>query len=458
LNRLRSASAAPRHRMATDVRIFLLVASCAIPAAVLLVWISLDSALPASAQMAIGAVVLAWILLVAIRVREEVLRHVRTLSNLVESIRTSDYTVKGARAREPGELAELYQQINALTDSLRDSRQSEQELLNVLEKVVSQIHVAIIVCDADDRIRLVNRLAVLLLKAPAEELLGTEFASTVLAQLPASPEPRLLDFRFPGAEGRWQVSQHHYRHQGRTSRIVFIADLKQALSDEEIAAWQRLIRVISHEINNSLTPISSLCQTVSSILERPDSASYAEDVRKSLRMIGERASGLREFIGIYSRLARLPEPQRVPFPVANLAARLRGLFPEKALAIAPFPDVALFGDPVHLEQALINLVKNGLEANAAGAPPVELSCHVEEGVCEFRIADRGAGVGNPENLFVPFYTTKRGGTGIGLVFCRHIAAKHYGHVSLANRSDGPGAVAKLLIPLPPSPEAAPGRS
>lgn len=437
--------------MASDVRIFLLVASCAIPAAVLLIWISLDSALPTSAQAAIGVVVLAWILLVAAKVRDEVLRHVRTLSNLVESIRTSDYTVKGARAREPGELAELYQQINALTDSLKESRQSEQELLNVLEKVVSQIHVAIIVCDAQDRIRLVNRLAVLLLKAPAEELIGAEFGSTVLAQLPATPEPRLLEFRFPGAEGRWQVSQHQYRHQGRASRIVFIADLKQALSDEEIAAWQRLIRVISHEINNSLTPITSLCQTVISILDRPDSASYAEAVRKSLRMIGERASGLREFIGIYARLARLPEPQRTLFPVANLLARLRGIFPEKALAIAPGPEVSLFGDPVHLEQALINLIKNGLEANPPEAPPVRLSCQVGDGVCEFSVTDCGAGISNPQNLFVPFYTTKRAGAGIGLVFCRHIAAKHHGHVSLANRSDGPGAVAKLLLPLPSAP-------
>jgi nitrogen fixation/metabolism regulation signal transduction histidine kinase len=436
--------------MATDLRLFLLVLSIAIPAGLLLTWMSIDGSLPAAAQALIGGILLAWIAIVAAAVRGELLRHVRTLSNLVESIHSSDYSLKGARAHEPGELAELYRQLNALTETLKDSRQNEQELLSVLEKVVSQINVAIIVCDAQDRIRLVNRLAGVLLKSPAEKLIGVDFAATVLAQVPVAAEPRVLDFSFPGAEGRWQVSQHYYRHQGRASRILFIADLKQVLSDEEIAAWQRLIRVISHEVNNSLTPITSLCETLANIVGRPDSADYAEDMRKSLRVIAERASGLKEFIGIYARLARLPEPQKILFPVADLIARLRGFFADKTLEIAPVPELSLFGDPVHLEHALINLIKNALEASPGDAPAIELSFHVTEGLCEFRIADRGPGISNPDNLFVPFYTTKKEGAGIGLVLCRQIAARHHGHVSLANRSDGPGAVARLVLPLPPA--------
>jgi len=223
--------------MATDLRLFLLVLSIALPATLLLTWMSIDATLPGTAQALIAVVLLTWIAIVAGAGRGELLRHVRTLSNLVESIRSNDYSVKGARAREPGELAKLYQQVNALTDSLKDSRQSEQELLSVLEKVVSQINVAIIVCDSHDRIRLVNRLAGVLLRSSAEKLIGVDFAATVLAQVPVATEPRVLDFRFPGAEGRWQVSQHFYRHQGRASRLLFIADLKQVLSDEEIAAW-----------------------------------------------------------------------------------------------------------------------------------------------------------------------------------------------------------------------------
>jgi two-component system nitrogen regulation sensor histidine kinase NtrY len=449
-SRDRSPSTPPRFRIATDVRVFLLVLSALIPISVLVAWLSMESDLPLSAQMLIVALLVGWILIVASSVRSELLRHVRTLSNIVESIRKNDYSMKGARAREPGELAELYRQVNELTNSLAASRQGEQELLDILEKIVSQINVAIVVCDPDDRIRLVNRLASALLRTHAEELVGIDLAATPLAKLPVSPEPRLLDFRFPGAEGRWQVSQHYYHHQGRASRILFIADLKQVLSDEEIAAWQRLIRVISHEVNNSLAPITSLCQTLTNILDKPDREQYADDVRQSLRVIAERANGLREFIGVYARLARLPEPQKVLFPVATLIDKLRGFFAGKPLEIAPMPAITLFGDPVHLEQALINLVKNGLEANPADAPAIQLTCHVADGTCEFRVADRGPGISNPANLFVPFYTTKSEGAGVGLVLCRQIAAKHNGQVSLANRTDGPGAVAKLVLPLPPA--------
>lgn len=434
--------------MSAELRLFLLVLSNAVPAGLLLIWLAVESDLPTAAQFAIAFVVLLWIVIVASTVRGELLRHIRTLSNLVESTRAQDYSMKAARARDPGELAELYQQINSLTDSLKIGRQSEQELLSILEKVVSQINVAIIVFDSQDEIRLVNPVANALLQSSTEKLIGMKHADTVLAQLPASSEPKLVDFRFPGAEGRWQIMQHYYRHQGEESRIVFIADLKQVLSDEEIAAWQRLIRVISHEVNNSLAPIMSLCQTLTGMLSKPD-ADYA-DVRVGLSVIGERAKGLQDFISVYARLARLPEPHKVLFPAGDLADRLRRIFAGRPLEIVPFPDVAIFGDPVHMEQALINLIKNGLEANPETAPAVQVRCRLRDGQCEFEVADHGAGIGNPDNLFVPFYTTKAEGAGIGLILCRQIAAKHHGHVSLENRSDGPGAVARLSLPLPPA--------
>jgi two-component system nitrogen regulation sensor histidine kinase NtrY len=286
------------------------------------------------------------------------------------------------------------------------------------------------------------------LKSSPDKLVGLECAATELAKLPESSESKLVDFRFPGAEGRWQIREHFYRHQGEASRILFIADLKQVLSDEEIAAWQRLIRVISHEVNNSLTPITSLCQTLSGMLARPEGG-HEEDLREGLSVIAERATGLQDFISVYARLARLPEPHKVLFPVSELARKLRRIFAEQALAIRAFPEVSVFGDPVHVEQALLNLIKNGMEANPAGAPPVELSCELREGWCDFMVADHGAGIQNPGNLFVPFYTTKPQGAGIGLVLCRQIAAKHHGEVTLENRLATAGAVARLSLPLPP---------
>jgi nitrogen fixation/metabolism regulation signal transduction histidine kinase len=341
----------------------------------------------------------------------------------------------------------LYRQMNGLTESLAISRQSEQELLSVLEKVVSEINVAIIVFDPVDRIRLANQQASVLLKASAEALIGKNCTDTVLANLPISADTRIVDFRFPGAEGRWQIKQNSYRHQGKASRIMFIADLKQALSDQEIMAWQRLTRVISHEVNNSLTPIISLCQTLTGMLTKTGSGNEGA-VTEGLVVIGERAKGLQKFIAAYARLARLPAPNKVIFPASDLAVRLKRIFCEQVLEIAPFPDVAVFGDVVQLEQALINLIKNGLEADPSGL--VQLGCRLQGGQCEFQILDRGPGISNLENLFVPFYTTKLGGAGIGLVLCRQIAAGHHGHVSLENRPDGVGAVATLVLPLPPN--------
>lgn len=446
IRRHHSPSIEPRRRWATELQLFIKVVSCALPVAATLAWLWTDHPLPETAKIAVTGITLAWIVIVAGDVRHEFLRHVRTLTNLVDSIRRQDYSMKGVHAREGGELADLYREINDLVDDLKASRQGEQELLSLLKTVFGQINVAIIVFDASDRIRLANRLAASLFRAPADELIGTGFADTLLARLPLSTEPQLVDFRFPGAEGRWQIRQHSYRHLGQASRMVFIADLKQVLADEEIAAWQRLIRVISHEVNNSLTPITSLCQTLRKMLDSGVEEN-AEDLCGGLAVIGERAKGLQEFISVYARLARLPEPRKAPFPAADLAARLQGIFAGRPLEIVPFPEIVVFGDPVHLEQALINLIKNAMEANPVSAPPVRLACELCDGRCEFRITDHGPGIANPDNLFVPFYTTKQEGAGIGLLLCRQIAAKHHGEVRLVNRPDGPGAVATLTLDL-----------
>ena len=446
--RQRFGSSAPRPRMATELRLFLVVLSSAVPVSLLLVWLVIDSTLPGAVKAAVAVICLLWILIVSGAVRGELLHHVRTLSNLVESIRTQDYSMKGSRARESGELAELYRQINGLNDSLKSSRQSEQELLSILDKVVSQINVAIVVCDAHNRIRLVNQLAAALLKSSSAELLGVGITDTVLAQFLDSTEPRLVDLRFPGAEGRWQISQHHYRHQGQASRILFIADLRQVLSDEEIAAWQRLIRVIGHEVNNSLTPITSLCQTLTGLLARPDSADYAADVREGLSVIADRAKGLQEFISVYARLARLPEPHKVPFAVTQLAGKLQRFFASQPLEISPFPAAQVFGDPVHLEQALINLIKNAADAALPLREGVRARWRAERDVvAHIEIEDDGPGLGTTENLFIPFYTTKPGGSGIGLVLARQIAEAHGGSLTLESRKTARGCVAHLTLPL-----------
>jgi two-component system, NtrC family, nitrogen regulation sensor histidine kinase NtrY len=260
----------------------------------------------------------------------------------------------------------------------------------------------------------------------------------------------VLDHRFAGGEGRWQVSAQFYRHHGLPARIVFVADIRQVLADEEIRVWQRLIRVISHEVNNSLAPIASLCQTLDGILLRSQEQAHVPVVREGLSLIAERASGLKDFISIYSRIARLPEARKALFPVRRLIERVMGMFAADGVVLEEgLPDFALYGDQIHLEQVLINLLRNAVQANQDAATPVTLRVSLRHGDCVFEIADRGAGIANPENLFVPFYTTKPDGAGIGLVLCRNIIAKHGGKVSLANREDGRGAIARVSLPLPP---------
>lgn len=444
----RPASAPPARRLPASIGVLVWVLSCAaLPAASLLVLL-LDASASREVLEGLTAAAVAWALIVALAVRAGLMRRVRVLSNILGAARAQDFSVKAVQAGETGDVAEFYTQLNALIGDLDAGRHTEQELLGMLRIVVGQIGVAIVVCDDHDRIRLVNPLAAKLLATPADDLVGADFAATTLAAVPFADEPHVVDFRFPGAESRWQVSQQFYRYRGRPSRIAFIVDLRLALAEDEILVWQRLIRVVSHEVNNSLTPIMSLCQSLDNIVARGEVAQRAAVMRDGLDVIAERARGLKEFISVYARVARLPEPQKVVFPAARLADRALAMFGRNAVErIGEMPDAKLFGDPVHLEQALINLVKNAVEANAGCAAPVGFACRVQDGHFEFEIADNGGGIRNPGNLFVPFYTTKPGGAGVGLVLSRKIVGKHHGQVTLENRRGAPGAVARLSLPV-----------
>lgn len=447
----RSRSVPPTRRLPPTASVVLWILSGAIPALCICILLMVDGGISRGVIEAFSLVTIVWLVIVALSVRARLLRHIRTLSNLVEAVHEREYSIKATHARDSGELAGLYRQINDLIGEMEGGRHAEQELFGMLRKVVSQIGVAIVVCDSHDRIRLVNPPAAKLLRSTEADLMGVDFARTALADVPLSAGPRVLDFRFPGAESRWQVGQQWYRHQGKPSRIVFIVDLRQVLAEEEILVWQRLIRVISHEVNNSLTPITSLCQTLETIISRGDGVEFSDALRDGLSVIGQRAKGLKEFISVYSRIARLPEAQKVLFPAARLVERVQGMFAQSAVArAADVPDAMLYGDPVHLEQALINLIKNAIEANDGNPEPVRFGCGIRDGYCEFEIMDNGKGIANTGNLFVPFYTTKVDGAGIGLVLCRKVAAMHFGQVTLENRPDGLGAVARLVLPLPPS--------
>jgi nitrogen fixation/metabolism regulation signal transduction histidine kinase len=241
-----------------------------------------------------------------------------------------------------------------------------------------------------------------------------------------------------------------FRQEGRAHQLLVLADVSRPLRDEERQAWQRLIRVIGHEINNSLAPIKSIAGSLESMLSRnvlPED--WNDDMKRGLAVIATRSDALSRFTTSYAQLAKLPEPRHESIRVADLIQRAAGLETRLTVRVECGPDLVVRADPDQLEQLLINLVKNAVEAasethgavrvgwsrTTAGTPFVEI--HVD---------DEGPGLSNTANLFVPFFTTKPAGSGIGLVLSRQIAEAHGGSLTLSNRQDTRGCRASLRLP------------
>jgi nitrogen fixation/metabolism regulation signal transduction histidine kinase len=245
---------------------------------------------------------------------------------------------------------------------------------------------------------------------------------------------------------RWDVRRSGFRKDGLPVRLVVLSDLSRPLREEERQAWKRLIRVLGHELNNSLAPIKSTAETLANLLDRePRPADWDEDARSGLRMISSRSEALARFMAAYSRLARLPPPTIQETRVEPLVRRVAALENRVPVDVEPGAELVVPADPDQLEQALINLVKNGAEAALQNDAGVRLGWREVDGGVELWVEDGGPGLSNPENLFVPFYTTKPSGTGIGLVLARQIAEAHGGTVTLEERTGGPGVIARLHL-------------
>jgi two-component system nitrogen regulation sensor histidine kinase NtrY len=431
----------------TEQKMFFLVLLNIVPVLVLLPFVLFTNDLSWISKIVIDSLCSGWTIAIAFAAKQKLEYHLRTVSNFIEAIRSEDLSLRSSRVRESGTLSELYKQIAALTNDLQESRRQEVELGNLLEKIVDQMDVAVVAFDPGDKITLVNKLAIQLFDVSLEKLLGMALEQTPIADLLDRQGSILVEHSFAGASGRWRIQLQSYRYQGKPAKIVFITDLQQILGEEEIAAWQRLIRVISHEINNSLTPIVSICQTLDKSLASLQLTSSDIDLREGLSVIEGRAKGLRDFISDYARIAKLPEPQKVTFGVNVLLNIVSQYFLVHPVVFRPYDsETLLFGDPALLEQLLINLITNAVEASSEDMRVI-VSCRMRGDVLDIEVKDNGIGISNPTNLFVPFYTTKAKGTGIGLTLCRQIAAKHGGQVHLENRQDSKGAVARLTLPV-----------
>lgn len=425
----------------------------AVVAAMLMLWLE-----PHAAHVRITVtlvVVVGWVAFSA-AAAAIVIRPLQTAANLLSALREGDYSIRAHESRTRDALGDLYHEINQMGALFNAQRMSALEATALVETIMQVIDVAVFAFDGDGLLRLANPAGQRLLAASADELLGAPASELGLAECLTGDPVRVLGAsHFPGASGRWGMRRTQFREQGRPHSLIVIADLSQALRAEETKAWQRLVRVLGHELNNSLAPIKSIAVSLSDLLRRtPRPPDAEDDVRAGLEVISARAESLSRFMQAYSQLARLPAPTRKPTRVGPLLNRVASLEQRLTVSVSPGPDIEVSCDAPQVEQALINLVRNAVEASleqrAAGHPEasVALSWRVAGRTLEIRVEDDGPGLANTSNLFVPFFTTKPDGSGIGLVLSRQVAENHEGELTLSNRADGArGCVAVLRLPL-----------
>ena len=277
--------------------------------------------------------------------------------------------------------------------------------------------------------------------APAKDIIGQRAQDLGLD----SEEPtgsRVIDIQFPGGSGRWEIRRRTFWQGGEPHELVVLSDVSQPLREQERQAWQRLIRVIGHELNNSLAPIKSIAGSLATLLKRdPQPSDWREDMERGLTVIESRTDALNRFTTAYAKLARLPSPHQRPVQLPQLMRRVVELETRLPVAVSNGPDVTVSADPDQLEQLLINLVKNAVDAALETGGRVCASWTHLDSSLEIRIDDEGPGLPNTANLFVPFFTTKPAGSGIGLVLSRQIAEAHGGTLTLQSRHPGRGTTA-----------------
>jgi nitrogen fixation/metabolism regulation signal transduction histidine kinase len=389
----------------------------------------------------------------AISLRHRVVFSLQTLSNLLAAMREEDFSIRARGARSDDALGEVMIEVNALSHTLREQRLGALEAAALLRTVIEEIDVAIFTFDNSHTLKLVNRAGERLLARPSERLLGFTAAELGLAGCIEGESARTVELSFPGGVGRWGLRRGSFRQGGLPHDLIVLSDLSRTLREEERQAWRRLIRVLGHELNNSLAPIQSVAQSMESNLQRaqidtPPSIkvdSVLDDLRQGLAIIRSRTEALGRFMAAYARLARLPQPTLAPVDLRELVRRVAELETRVRVQVVEGPPVIISVDRDQLEQLLINLIRNAAEAVLETGGDVLVKWSLERPRVQLSIIDDGPGLSNTTNLFVPFFTTKPGGSGIGLVLCRQIAEAHGGSLTLENRHGCRGCEARFTM-------------
>ncbi len=379
--------------------------------------------------------------------REHSVRPLQTMSNLLAALREGDYSIRARGARVDDALGEVLLEINQLGETLRKQRLGAFEATALLRTIMAEIDVAVFTFDPERRLRLVNRAGENLLRQPIDKLLGRRASDLGLATCLDANEDAPLALSFPGGSGRWGVRKSEFREHGLPHELLVLTDLSRTLREEERVAWQRLVRVLGHEMNNSLAPIKSIAGSLESLLRRdPAPPDWRDDARSGLHVIAARAESLSRFMQAYARLARLPPPQKEAVDLGELVRRVVSLETRLPVRIIDGPVLTVSADAAQIEQLLINILHNAVDASLETNGGVTIGWRALSECTEVVVRDQGPGIMNPGNLFVPFFTTKPGGSGIGLALSRQIAEAHGGSLSLTNRLDRRGCEALLRLP------------
>jgi two-component system nitrogen regulation sensor histidine kinase NtrY len=387
----------------------------------------------------------------AAAVRERVASPLRTVASLLEAMREGDYSIRARGASGEEALGDVMAQVNEMAATLREQRLGALEATTLLRKVMEEIDVAIFAFDGDRKLKLVNRAGERLVAQPAERIMDAGADSLGLGEFLEGAEAQNLQRTFPSGPGRWGIHRATFREGGLPHQLLVVTDLTRALREEELQAWQRLVRVLGHELNNSLAPIKSIAGSLEMLVQHdPLPSDWREDTRRGLSIIATRSEGLSRFLGSYARLAKLPRPRLAPVDVSTWVRQVASLEQRIAPELRAGPEMTIQGDRDQLEQLLINLLRNAVDASldTSGETPggVVIAWNRVGTLLEVLIQDEGPGLSNTANLFVPFFTTKPGGSGIGLVLSRQIAEAHGGSLDLHNRPGGPGCEARLILP------------
>jgi len=440
-----------RYRLNYDKHILLLTFLISVPPAVvaeLLLWLGDHSSeLKWTVTLFIA---LAWLIGSSV-LHATVIRPLQTLSNMVAAIREEDFSFRVRGGSREDSLADLILEINSLAGRLQAQKVSALEATALLKKVLMEIDVAVFTFDQQSRLRIVNRAGEQLLGRIGPRMLGLTAEELGLQEF-LQAGPQTLQMTFPGKHGRWAISHTAFRENGVPHELLIISDLSRALREEERQAWQRLIRVLGHELNNSLAPIKSIAGTLQSVTARaalPEEVH--QDVAQGLKVIENRVESLGRFMQAYTQLARMPAPVRARIEVGPLVERVASLERRLPVKVLDGPRINVDADADQLEQLLINLIRNAtdasLDASLRQPGSVEVGWRTNARSVEVFIRDEGPGLLNSDNLFVPFFTTKHGGSGIGLILSRQIAESHGGALQLANRRDRTGCEATVALPL-----------